>query len=276
MKTQRRLLALNAIAVAFTILFGAPRLAAIAGVGDTVFIVGDLMDGVKWSRELSQWEAVIENTSRQIQKGDELIKLVGDPKNVVQQFINSVPDLMQPVDDAIGLETRQHALAMADDLYFLKSVAVKTYKDANKIGNEYEAFGETVKRDPKRYAHFVLQEAMNARYKKAVANAEALEKKEMDVHRNALAGFKSAKTQSEIEVIKGVIAASQERLDLAHAKATQAKGELDAFRGQLGIEDQQKAEADREWAQKVVEQMRQKALDAYKAQSDTGNAEHEN
>lgn len=246
------------------------RLGAVMGMGDTVFIVGDLTADLKWGRELAEWETVIENTAEQIQKADEMIKLVGDPKAVVQQFIDSVPDLMKPAEDAIGLETREHALKMANELYHLNSVAVQTYKDANKVGAQYEAFGETVKRDPKRYAHFVLQEAMNARYKKAVDNAEQAEKKETEVQRKALEALKSATTQTEINTFNGIIAASKERLDLAHAKAAQAEGELQAFRGQLGMEDKMKAEADREWAQTVVKEMRQKALRAYQAQFESG------
>ncbi len=266
MKTHRICLALARVSVALVVLGTTSRLLAIAGMADTVIIAADMTDTFKWSRELAQWESVIENTSREIEKADAMIKLVGDPKAVVQEFIDSVPDLMKPIDDAIGLETRQHALAMANGLYHLNSVAVQIYKDANKVAPEYEAFGEMVKRDPKRYTHYVMEEAMNARYKQAVANAEKAEKTEMAVQRKALEGLKSATTQSQIAVFTGVIAASKERLDLAHAKATQAKGELDAFHGQLGVEDGRKAEADREWAQTVVTEMRQKALKAYQAQ----------
>ncbi len=251
------------------------RLLAIAGAGDTVFIVGDLTADMKWAREFEQWQSLITTATQQLHKADELIKLVGAPKEAVSQFIDSVPALMQPIDDAIGLENRQQALKTAHQLYFLNSVAVQTYKDINKVGAEYAAFGQTVKRDPKRYAHYILEEAMNARFKKSVENAEAVEKSEMATQKKALAGLKAANTQAEIEIFNGIIAASKERLDLAHAKMTQAKAELDAFHKQLGVEEQRKAEADREWAQKVVTEMRQKALDAYNAQfavnSDSGS-----
>lgn len=254
------------IAVGLTVIASGTRLAAVAGMGDTVIIAGDLTDDFKWPRELEQWQTVIQNTTEQIQKADEMIKLVGDPQNVVKQFVQSVPDLMAPVDQVIGLKTREEALKTANQYFFLKSVAVQTYKDANKVTDQYEAFGQTVNRDRTRYAHYILQEAMNARYEEAVKNANDADKKEQAVQKKALEGLQSATTQSDIETFNGVIAASKERLDLAHEKATQAKAELDAFRGQLGVEDQRKAEADREWAQNVIDHMRQKALDAYKAQ----------
>jgi hypothetical protein len=242
------------------------RTYAVAGVADSTIIIGDLTDEIKWPRELAQWESVIRNTANQIQKTDELIKLVGNPKAMMDQFVGAVPDLLQPLEDTISLETRQEALATANQLYHLKSVAVQTYKDANKVGDEYTTFLGPIKRDPARYAHYVLQEAMNARYKKAVENAEAVEKSETAVQKQALERLKTASTQMEVSMLNAVIAASKQRVDLAHAKAQQVKGELDAFRGQLVVEDQKKQEADREWAQGVVTDLRKRALDAYKAQ----------
>jgi hypothetical protein len=266
MKTNPILSVLFPAVLACGVLLTPHPLHAIAGAADTVIIIGDVTDGIKWSRELQQWQEQIQKTTQLIHQSDELIKLVGDPKAVAGQLIGAVPDLLKPVEDAIGLETRQEALKTATEFYHLNSVAVQTFKDANKVSADYRAFGETVKRDPKRYAHFTLQEAMNARYKKAVDNALAVEKAEQTVQQKALAGLQTATTQAEIGILNGVIAASKGRLELAHAKASQAKGELDAFRGQLAVEDQRKAEADREWAQKVVTEMRQKALDAYNAQ----------
>lgn len=258
--------ALHAVIAVLLAFATAPESLAVAGVGDTTVIVGDVTDTWKWPRELHQWQTMISKTTEQIEKADEMIRLLGDPQQVVQQLMDSVPDLMKPVEDVIGLETRQHALRFANSLYHLKSVAVQTYKDANAVDDHYRAFGKQVKRDQKRYAHFVLQEAMNARYKKAVENAEAAEKHEAEVQRKALGALHRASTEAEIAVCHGLMAASAQRLALAHAKAEQAKAELDAFRGQLGVEEQRKAEANREWAHAVVARMRERALSSYQAQ----------
>lgn len=272
MKTPRIISCFARLLVALLLSIVGPRVFGIGGFGDTVIVAGDLTDNIKWPRELAQWQQEIENTSEAIQKADEMIQIVGDPQNAVKAFINSVPDLMAPVEQAIGLKTREEALRTANDLFFLKSVAVQTYKDANKVSDRFEAFGKTVNRDRTRYAHYILQEAMNARYEEAVRNADAVAKEEMARQAEAMSALQSETDQARIEVFKGMIAASKERLDLAQEKAKQAKAELDAFRGQLGVEDQRKAEADREWAQTIVEQMRQKALDAYKAQFADSNA----
>lgn len=250
-----------------------PRALAVGGVGDTTVIVGDTTDLWKWPRELAQWTSLIENTTQQIRRADELIRIAGDPQKLVHELVESVPELMEPVEEAVSLETRQDALRLSKALYSLGSVAIKTYNDANKVGPNYEAFGETLKHDARRFAHLSAQEAMYARYKKAVENAEAVEKKELQVQRKALEDLNVAQTQAELEICDRRLTASKQRQDLVHQKAMQAKAELDAFRGQLRYEEAWKAEADREWAQAVIDRMRAKALAAYRAQvrGGTGN-----
>lgn len=243
-----------------------PRAVALGGVGDTTVIVDDLTDMWKWPRELEQWTQMIQNTRDQVAKADALIQLVGDPDKMVHELVDSVPALLKPVDDAIGLQTRKDALRFSQEVFALGKVGIKTYNDANKVGAAYEAFGEKVKRDPKRYAHLEAQEAMYARYKNAVENAETVEKSEMAVQKKALEKLSHAHSESDVAVVNATIAASKQRLDLAQQKALQAKAELDAFRGQLVAEETLKKEADREWAEHVIEQMRQKALAAYRAQ----------
>ena len=253
-------------AVSLATISFSPRGWAVVGVGDSTILIGDLTDTWKWPRELEQWHLLITNTTDQIRKADELIRIVGDPKAVVQKLIDSVPDLLEPVENAIGLDTRVEALRTARELYSLGSVAVQTYSDAKKVGPSYDAFGESVKRDPSRFQQFVLQEAMAARYKKAVENAERVDRKELEVQKRALADMKNAQTSTEVAIINSVILASKQRQDLAHQRADQAKAELDAFRGQLGVEDARKVAADREWAQGVIERLRQKALASYRTQ----------
>lgn len=252
--------------IAGALLWPASRAWAIAGAGDTTVIIDDLTDMWKWPREFEQWTTLIAGVKDQVQRTDELIKIAGNPDQIVQGLIKSVPDLMKPVDDAVGLETRLHALQVAQSLYGLDSVARQTYSDFNQVAGTYEAFGEKIKRDPKRYARFALQEAMNARYKRAAEFQDVADQKEAEVQREALEALKTAHTETEVAVFNARIAASKQRQDLAHQKAVQAKGELDAFNGQLLVEDARKAEANREWAQTVVDRMRDKALTAYKAQ----------
>lgn len=264
----RSMWAWSALAAALVV---APRALAVAGVGDTTVIVGDVTDAWKWPRELAQWTSLIQTTAQQIQRTDELIKIAGNPDRLMKTLVaDSVPGLLAPVEEAMELETRQQALNLSKALYGVGKAATKTYKDVDRIDGNFQAFGERFERDPARYFHFAMQEGLYARYQQAVRNEETVAKKELKAQADALAQLSLARTETEIAVFNAKIAASRQRQDLAHQKAVQAKGELDAFRGELAMEDARKAEADREWAQAIVTRMRKKALAAYQAQFDAG------
>ncbi|HVU34390.1 MAG TPA: hypothetical protein VHE61_13225 [Opitutaceae bacterium] len=247
-----------------------PRALAVFGVADTTVIAGDLTDTWKWPRELEQWTVLIQRTTDQINKTDALIRIAGDPEALAHELIQSVPGLMEPLDNAIGLETRQQALNLSRALYGLGKAASKTYDDANLVDDKFRAFGETFERDPQRYLRYAMHEGLYARYQKAVSNQQAVDKKEAEVQREALEKLRTARTQTEIELCNAKLAASKQRQDMAHQIATQAQGEMEAFEGRLVVEDAKKAEADREWAQGVITRMREKALAAYRAQTGDG------
>ena len=244
----------------------ASRVFAVAGVADSVIIVTDVPADFRWSEEQQLWTRLLNDMERQINRTNELIKIAGHPDQVMKTMVDPVPGLMAPVDQAIGLQNRADALKTANDQYALNAAAVKIYDESNKVLPEFDAFGEKIKRDPARYHRFVLQEAMGARYKKAVENKEAVDKAEVKTQRQLLEKLKAARTEIEVAGLHALIDSSKQREDMAHQKAEQAKGELDAFNAQLLVEAARKAEADREWAQTVVERMRAKALAAYQAQ----------
>jgi hypothetical protein len=253
------------------VVVSARQASAVAGVADTVIVAADLTDTWKWPRELAQWTQAIENAREQIQRADALIQLVGDPQKMKNELMSAGPDLLKPLDDVIGLETRQDALKFSQQAFTLGSAISKTYNDAKAVGPKYQAFGKDIERNRSRYAHLMMQEAMLARYERAASAEQDVIKAEKQVQERALQQIKAAKTQTDIALFNAQIAASKQRQDLAHQKAEQAKGEMEAFKGHLVVEDERKAEADREWAQTVIDHMKEKALDAYRAQTD-GNS----
>lgn len=256
------------------------RVSAVAGLADTVIILEDLTDLWKWPREYTQWQQVIRNTATQISRtnelikqsdkliarSDEVIRLLGETQNAVNRTIGSVPDILKPAEQALALESEKHAVQSGKNLFGPGSKSVKVYNPVNQVGATYEAAGKTFKRDTGRYSHFAAQEALYARYRTAGTMWDSVAEKELGVQRAAMQRLKQAKTDAEVAVFEATIAASKQRQDLAHQKTVQAKADLDAFRDQLRVEENRKAEADREWAQEVVTRMREKALAAYQAQ----------
>lgn len=258
------------------IFLGAPRAAAIWGVGDAVIIVGDATDAYKWGREAPLWHQLIANTREEILRTDDLTARVTERQDALRRLlgepdragaaIGSVPDVMKPVNTAMELETEKHALESSRNLFSPGSKSVKAHNVATKVDKTYSALGETHTRDSRRYGHYAEQEAMYARYRTAALNQENVVKRETELQARTLEQMKSASTHARVAILTAVIAASQQRCALAEQKASQAKSDLDAFRGQLGFEEARKAEADREWAQTVIERLQAKALAAYKAQ----------
>lgn len=264
----------SGVALIWAMTASIPRAFAVAGVGDTVVVVQDFTAAANWAEELGQWTTLINRTTQQIQRADELVKYVGDPEKAVHDlFSESVPTLMKPLDDAIGLETRQEALNLSRGQYLLRNSMKNLIDDANKVEKNYQAFGQTVERDPNRYLRYAFREGLYARYKQAVDNEQAVVKKEAEVQRDSLEKLKKVKTETEVALLKTTMTASKQRQDMAHQLAVQAKGELDAFDGQLVSEDAKKAEAEREWAQGLIDRMREKALAAYKAQVGAGGTD---
>jgi hypothetical protein len=253
----------------------APRAHAVAGIADTVIITGDLT----WPSQKWEWEKLIyearvqvEKTQTLIDRSDRMIELLGETHSAVGKLVGDVPDLLKPAEEAGALETEKHALQSGKNLFGVGSNAVKTHNTANAVTATYDAFGRTFKREGERYSHFAEQEAMYARYRTATLNADAVGQKELALQKQALNRLKTAKTDSEVAVFTATIAASQQRQDLAHQKATQAKSDLDALQAELVVEERRKAEADREWSQQVVARLRDKALAAYQAQVNGGSA----
>jgi hypothetical protein len=235
-------------------------------LGPTV-IVGDMTDMWKWPRELAQWTTLINQATEQVNKADAMMRLMERPDQLAREVLGNVSDVTKPADDAIGLENRTNTLNFGKAVYGLYRAVDRTIDDANRFDTNFKAFGQDYQRDPKRYERYAMQEALYQRYITATKNKEAVDDKEMGLQRQYLRklGAQPAPSPTEISLLNGLIAASKQRQDIAHQRAEQAKGEFDAFRGQLAVEDARKQEADREWAQTVITQMRTRALGAYNA-----------
>jgi hypothetical protein len=244
----------------------APRAYAVAGVADTTIIADDLTDLWKWPRELRQWTLLIQTVNEQVQKTEELIRITGNAQEVAGKSIGSVPVLLRSIDPVFEVKTTQEILDLSETAYGLNSPVRKVNLEANKITASFEAFGRTFRRNDEHYAGYARQEAMYDRYRRTVAAAESVDTAEMNLQKRVLEQLSKAKTATEVNLLHAQIDASKQRQDLAHQRSQQAKGDLDAFNGQLVVENARKAEADREWAQTVVEEMRNKALAAYRRQ----------
>ncbi len=236
-----------------------------------VVIVGDTTDLVKWPRELAQWTALINQATTYVDRADQMIKLAGDPKQLVGELAEIVGEagvLTGPLDTALGIQTQAEVLNLAEAVYGLKDAVNGTVQDVDAVATTYKCFGKEFKRDPKKYEKYAMQEALQGRCKQATENADNVLKAEGTVHDRLVKQLAAAKTATERETISAALAASQQRVDLAKAKAKLCTDEYNLFIGKLNLTADRKVAADKEWAQKMLLELRTRAYDAMKAQQD--------
>jgi hypothetical protein len=248
-----------------------PRAWAVAGVGDTTVIVGDMTDMWKWPRELAQWTTLINQATTYVDRADQMIKLAGDPKQLIGELADIVGEaglLTGPLDTALGIQTQAEVLNLAEAVYGLKDAVNGTVQDADAIATTYKVFGKDFKRDPHKYAKYAMQEALQGRCKQATENADKVVKTEGALHDRLMARLATASTATERETINAALTASQQRVTMAKAKAKLCTDEYNLFIGKLRLTADRKVEADKEWAQQMLKEMRTRAIDAMKAQQD--------
>jgi hypothetical protein len=141
-------------------------------------------------------------------------------------------------------------------------------QDVDTIATTYKVFGKEFKRDPHKYAKYAMQEALQGRCKQATENADKVVKAEGALHDRLMSQLATAKTATERETINAALAASDQRVTLARAKAKLCTDEYNLFIGKLRLTADRKVEADKEWAQKMLLELRTRAVDAMKAQQD--------
>lgn len=249
----------------------APQVWAVAGIGDTTVIVGDMTDMWKWPRELAQWTTLINQATTYVSRADQMIKLAGDPKQLIGEVAGIVGDagiLTGPLDTALGIQTQADALNLAQAVYGLKDAVNGAVQDADAVATTYKCFGQEFRRDPNKYAKYAMQEALQARSNQATENAANVVKAEAAVNKRLVTQLAAAGTATERETINAALAASRQRADLANAKAKLCTDEYNLLIGKLRLTADRKVEADKEWAQKMLLEMRTRAFDAMKAQQD--------
>jgi hypothetical protein len=78
----------------------------------------------------------------------------------------------------------------------------------------------------------------------------------------------TAGTATERETITASMAASDQRVKMANLKAKQCTDEYNLYIGKLKLTADRTVEADKEWAQQMLKEMQNRAVDALKTQQD--------
>ncbi|MFA5265280.1 MAG: hypothetical protein WC378_15765 [Opitutaceae bacterium] len=238
---------------------------AVYGVLDTVIIVGDETDLMKWPRELQQWNRVVYELQQQVRKSEELLKRKGTVSSSAPQMAGAVASVTDASAAALALETRNQALERGKQENGL-SQKRRTVRAKAKVDPSYQVLGAKYQRDEKRYEPLAMQEALRQRQTAAIDAQDKVAQKEFTLQRGLLEKLRAAKTEADVQALHAALAASQQRIELVRQKTEQARDDCALFEAELALETARKRSADEEWAEKFVEKLRARALTSLHAQ----------
>jgi hypothetical protein len=259
----KSLLSACSVAAAF-LPFSALR--AIEGIGDTVIITQDWTYGTKWKNERAEWEKVIAQLRVLNEKNEDLLKRLGSSSSSGPSASGSVASVTDPTGAALALETRAKAQQRGKKENSLRERPKTTLQPGMKVEASMDLFGSKQTRDESRYEVFAIREALWQRHAQALENQNTVLQKEFTEQKRLLEKLRSAKTDADIQAVQAALAASQQRLDLAREKSTQARDECRILDAELELERSRKQEGDREWEEGFVEKLRARALISLHAQ----------
>ena len=230
---------------------------ALFGVGDVVIVASNPAQEMLWAaKELPKWIEMIDKAQEQVNKAQQMINIVGNPEQFATGIIaESLPNF-SITEDANQLQAREALLDFTRASWTLHNSTGKLKKGALKVDEKYKAFGRTLKRDRDKYVLLAMEKALHARVQEAAEKKHEVDKKELAFQQQTMGRLAAAGTQTEITLHQAAIAASQQRMELAEARFTQAQEELRVFKGEVEIDQSKRVMEAREWADAVMSEAR--------------------
>ena len=238
---------------------------AVMGVADTVIISADLTDTWKWPRELAQWQRAASIAETQVRELSSLRQALGTAASSVSGIAASVSKVTSPLADLAAIkESEEYAKEEAPAQ--VPGGSSETLDTTQKVSGSVEVFGMKISRDKLRYQAGALLLALRQRQAEAEQQLEKVVSSELDAQKDLLGKLKSASTALDIDAVQAALSASQQRLELARLKVGQVAEQSGLMEARVGLEKERKQEADREWAEKIIEKLKARALTALHAQ----------
>ena len=266
MKTSIVLRRIRAVSLATLAVAAIAPCHAIGGVGDVVIIAADQMDGVKWTREKTEWEEVQTLLRKELEQTKLLVERMGNPGAPASVVAGDVARVTEPAEAAVALQSRQESMRQGLRDYAVGADKTAPLSKVNAVDSSYQVLGDQYSRNSARFASLAREEGLLERRMQALENQGVVAQKEMETQKRLLERLKRATTQTEIEAVDAAIAASQQRLEVTRQMSEQARGDGESLGARLRIETERKREADLEWADTFVEKLRARALTSLHAQ----------
>lgn len=238
---------------------------AVSGVADTVILMGDMTDTWKWPRELVQWQKAAALAQSQVQELGRIKQTIGDAAASVSKVVESVSSVTDSLSGLAALEESE-AYAKSAASKFMPGASSEPVDTTQKVGANMDVFGAKIARDTLRYKAGAILLALRQRQSEAESKLEELVSTELTEQKNLLGKLKQAVTQLDVEAVQAALAASQQRIELARLKLGQVVEQSGLMEARVKLEKARKDLADQEWAQKIAEKLKARALTALHAQ----------
>lgn len=236
---------------------------AVFGVGDVVIVAADPAHELMWaSEELPKWIEMIGKAETQVQHGQEMINIVGHPKDFAQQLVNEAKPGFALTLDANSLTASTHVLDFTRASWTLYKTSPKNSPSVLDVPESYQVLGNTVMRDRTAYVDMASEKALRGRLSDAIVKKNSVDAQELTYQQRTLTALGAAQTQSEIELHQAGLSASNQRMQIAGARVDQAQGELNAFMGDNQLEQRKQTQLQTEQSAKFVDLALERAKQA--------------
>lgn len=238
---------------------------AVLGVGDVVIIAEDLTDVWKWPREEMRWQKAAMLAQTQIKELERIRATLGSPSSAAAKVVPSVGKVSSALSALASMEEWE-AYATGKASSYMPGGRGQVFEEQTKLSGSMDVFGEKQTRDSVRYKAIGQQLALRQREAEAQAQLEKVVEAELAVQKALLSRMASVSTAMDLEALQAAFAASKQRLELARLKVEQVEGQSEMLEARIRLERERKEEGDREWAEKLAEKLKARALTSLHAQ----------
>lgn len=212
------------------------------GVGvEAVHIVSDAPGSARHAAQMGEWAKQIEAATAQISRADQLIRqtdrmlaIIGDPTSVIDS-VSTISGAVDQMNYIFKSDTTRSLKRMVDGTESLNRASTRFQKS---VGDSVMAGGTPRKRNESLYSTYALMERSKDNFDKMVELDKLTQERELKRQRALNASLSTAQTTSEMDKINAAIAASKAVQDASSQSVMKAKGEMDAEKSAIDLENE--------------------------------------
>lgn len=246
--------------IAGLLLASAGKALAVFGVGDVVIVASNPAQELMWAaNELPKWLEMIDKAKQQVSRAQETIDIIGHPEKFAGKLVDASRPLMEATKLGNALKSSEEVIDFTEKSWSLYKDSGQQLAHALKVDETYQVFGQTVKRDTKRYLKMAKEKALRGRLEDMLKKKHDVDSQELDYQESALAAIRGASTQTEIALHQAGLAASKQRMEILASRVKQAEAELQTFMGDVELDVRKEVEMGQEQAEAALQEVRTRA-----------------